>query len=88
MTVLVGVVVAVNLAAFAAFAIDKWSAQRRRRRIPESVLLFLAFAGGSPSAKFAQAWLRHKTRKQPFAARLNAIILAHLLILTGLFVFR
>ena len=38
---------AVNLAAFAAFGIDKWKAVRQRWRIPEATLLGLALAGGA-----------------------------------------
>jgi uncharacterized membrane protein YsdA (DUF1294 family) len=73
---------AVNAATYAAFAIDKRralaSADRKVRRIPESRLLGLALMGGSPGAILAQQQLRHKTRKQPFARRLLAIIIVQL----------
>ena len=74
---------AINLATFAAFAWDKRAAVAARRRIPERTLLRLALLGGSPGAVAAQRLLRHKTRKQPFADRLRAIVLLHMAILLG-----
>lgn len=63
-----------NLATFAAFALDKSRAVRGVWRVRESTLLLLALFGGSPAAKMAQRFLRHKTRKQPFAGALNLFI--------------
>ncbi|WP_159977497.1 MULTISPECIES: DUF1294 domain-containing protein [unclassified Novosphingobium] len=62
-----------NFATFVAFAIDKAHARARRRRIAESTLLWLAFAGGSPGAYAGRRVFRHKTRKQPFVGRLHTI---------------
>lgn len=70
--------VLINLATYAAFAIDKRRAvsamHRSSRRIPEKTLLTLAALGGSGGAIAAQQRLRHKTRKQPFANWLLVII--------------
>jgi uncharacterized membrane protein YsdA (DUF1294 family) len=63
-----------NLAAFAAFGLDKRRAARGGRRIAEARLLALAAAGGGPGAAVGQRLFRHKTRKQPFAARLRLIL--------------
>ncbi|MFC0206168.1 DUF1294 domain-containing protein [Novosphingobium soli] len=63
----------VNLVAFAAFGIDKARARSRGARIAESRLLLLALAGGTAGAYAGRRAFRHKTRKQPFAARLHAI---------------
>ncbi len=77
---------AINIATFAAFAFDKHQARTGGRRIPERTLLLMAAIGGSPAALAAQQVLRHKTRKQPFGARLSwivgtqAVVLALLLI--------
>ena len=69
------VLIATNFAAFAAFGIDKAKAERGAWRIAESTLLMLALLGGTPGAYAGRAAFRHKTRKQPFNARLFAIAL-------------
>lgn len=67
--------VALNGLAVLLFWRDKRAAAARRRRIPERRLLWVAAMGGAIGAVAAQQMLRHKTAKQPFAARL-ALILA------------
>jgi uncharacterized membrane protein YsdA (DUF1294 family) len=64
----------INLAAFAAFWLDKRRAIRRARRIPERRLLGLAAAGGGAGAALARQLFRHKTVKEPFASRLRLIL--------------
>jgi len=64
---------AVNLAAFAAFGWDKHCARTGQWRVPEGTLLMLAFIGGTPGAFAGRALFRHKTRKQPFVGRLWAV---------------
>lgn len=77
--VLVAYLLLVNLAALAAFGLDKRRAVRRdhhigRRRIPERRLLALAAAGGAAGAAVAQRLFRHKTLKEPFASWLRLIL--------------
>ena len=69
-----------NLAAFAAMGWDKSCAERGERRIAERTLLTFAAAGGGPGAVLAQQVFRHKTRKQPFASALLAILIAQLVL--------
>jgi uncharacterized membrane protein YsdA (DUF1294 family) len=57
---------AMSVACFIAYALDKSAARRGERRTPESTLLMLGLFGGWPGAVLAQQWLRHKTVKQPF----------------------
>src|SRR5207248_2071724 len=57
---------AINLLAFAAYAFDKRRAGAGGRRVPEAVLLGLAYVGGTPGAGLAMFTLRHKTRKLSF----------------------
>lgn len=69
-----------------AWWVDKRAARQGRRRIPERRLLVLSLLGGWPGALLMTGLLRHKTRKQPFAAMLwlcallNAATVAALLV--------
>ena len=56
----------VNLAAFAAFGIDKRKAVRRRWRIPEATLLGLCLLGGALGGLAGMHLFHHKTRKARF----------------------
>ena len=75
--------IAMNLAAFVAFGIDKALAENGARRISEATLLQLAFLGGTPGAYAGRALFRHKTRKQPFSDHLHMI--AGLQVFAGFF---
>lgn len=72
---------AINFAAFAAFGFDKARAERGGWRVRESTLLWLAMLGGSPGAWLGRGLFRHKTRKQPFNGRLQAIAVLQVLAL-------
>lgn len=77
-------VLVINLWAFWVMVFDKWRAKRGGRRVPEAELLLYAFLGGAFGAKLAQKRRRHKTRKQPFAARLNLALVMNVLAAVGL----
>jgi len=85
-----GYFLGVNILTFVIYGLDKRSAIKGGRRVPENVLLFLAFAGGTPAAYAARAYFRHKTIKRPFIIRLRYILIAHIgvLLLSLLFFFR
>lgn len=57
-----------DIAAFAAFWIDKRTARRGGRRIRERTLLALCLLGGAAGGLLAMVLLRHKTRKGRFRA--------------------
>ncbi len=77
------VVVSINLAAFAAFGIDKRRAETGDRRIREDTLLRLALLGGCPGAYAGRRLFRHKTRKQPFSDRLFTIAVLQIAAVAG-----
>ena len=58
----------VNIAALAAFGIDKRKAIRHKYRIPEATLLGLALIGGAAGALAGMHLFHHKTRKPLFRA--------------------
>ena len=66
----------INVVAFFAYGIDKWKAQRKRWRIPESVLLGLAAVGGSVGAWLGMQVWRHKTQHKKFQYGVPAIFVA------------
>lgn len=59
-------IVVMNLAAFAAFGLDKSFAKSGAWRIPEKVLFFLAIAGGSLGAFLGMRFFHHKTKHPQF----------------------
>ena len=71
--------IALNLATFVLFGIDKAKARAGSWRVAESTLLMLAFVGGTLGAYAGRAVFRHKTRKQPFNSNLFAIAVLQLL---------
>jgi uncharacterized membrane protein YsdA (DUF1294 family) len=64
---------AINTLTLMAFGWDKLRARRRRRRIPERRLLWLAALGGSLAALLGRWIFGHKTRKRGFSAWLYTI---------------
>lgn len=52
--------------AFVLFALDKWFAKRRRRRIRERTLLLCLLLFGAPGGLFSMALFRHKTNHPSF----------------------
>ncbi|WP_120634030.1 DUF1294 domain-containing protein [Ruegeria sp. EL01] len=56
----------INVLTLLAFGWDKARSRRRRRRVPERRLLWLAALGGSPAALLGRWMFQHKTRKRGF----------------------
>lgn len=57
---------AVNLAAFALFALDKRRARRHMWRIPEATLILVSAIGGSLGGLLGMHLLHHKTKHAKF----------------------
>ncbi|WP_411358224.1 DUF1294 domain-containing protein [Pseudidiomarina salilacus] len=55
-----------SLVTYIAYGRDKFAAEAKHRRTPESTLQFFALIGGWPGALIAQQQFRHKTRKLSF----------------------
>lgn len=68
----------INIIAFSAFAIDKYNAVKKKFRIKISILLGLAFAGGSAGSLIAMYLLRHKTQKKYFSVGVPLIIITQI----------
>ncbi len=68
---------AINGLTLLCFGWDKARAKRRKRRVPERKLLWLAVLGGSPAAVLGRLVFGHKTRKRRFTVWLIAILAVH-----------
>ena len=68
----------VNIAALAAYGIDKRKAQKGRWRIPESTLLLLAFLGGALGASLGMRVFHHKTKHWKFKILVPLFLALHL----------
>jgi len=69
---------AVSVATFVLFGLDKGRARRSRGRIPEAVLHLAAAIGGSAGALAGMLVFRHKTRKTRFQAVFWLIVAAQI----------
>lgn len=67
---------AITVVTFFVYGIDKWKAQHKRWRIPESVLLGLAALGGSVGAWLGMRVWHHKTQHKKFQYGVPAILAA------------
>ncbi|MBQ8683523.1 MAG: DUF1294 domain-containing protein [Clostridia bacterium] len=66
---------AINLLAFLTMAVDKRRAKKKKSRVPEAHLMWLAAVGGAPLALLAMYTLRHKTRHRKFTWGVPALLL-------------
>lgn len=70
-----------SVLAYFLYAYDKRCALFNRWRVPESVLLFVAAAGGAMGALLAMYVCRHKTQKPYFVNGIPFLIVCHTLLL-------
>ena len=74
LTLLPSWLVAINCVTFLLYGFDKLIAGSGRRRVPEAVLLMIAFLGGWPGAFVAMQLFRHKTAKASFKYRFWLVV--------------
>ena len=72
-----------NIVTFLVYGLDKWKAKKSKWRIREAALLGLAVLGGSIGAWLGMKVWRHKTMHKKFRYGIQAIIIIHLILITG-----
>lgn len=73
--ILVIYLILINLTLFLTMAIDKSSAKRSARRVPEATLFLMALLGGSVGGIAGMYTFRHKTKHMSFVIGFPAILL-------------
>ena len=81
MNLLIHIIAIASLLAFLAFAVDKLLAKMNAWRIPEAVLLWLAFLGGAAGALAAMNLFHHKTEKKRFTKTIPFMLILHIALL-------
>lgn len=77
--------IAVTFVAFFTYGFDKAAARSGWRRVPENVLLALAFAGGTAGALLGMRLFRHKTVKSSFRIRFLLVVLLQIALVAAYF---
>lgn len=82
--ILRGFLLLVNLLSLALYGWDKYCAKKRRRRIPEAVLLSVAAIGGAAGALVGMFAFHHKTNKLKFNLTVPLLLVLQIFILLTL----
>lgn len=89
MIILVVALVAVyNLVVFCVYGYDKRCAIKDKWRVPEKVLIGLAFFGGSVGAYLGMTVFRHKTKHTKFTVLVPLFLLIHIVLVVWLVIGR
>lgn len=75
MNIILGYLLAVNIATFFLYGIDKYKAKNGRWRISEATLLMMAVIGGSIGAWTGMRLWHHKTMHKEFKYGIPVIII-------------
>ena len=75
MNIILGYLLAVNIATFFLYGIDKYKAKKGRWRISEATLLLMAVIGGSIGAWVGMRIWHHKTMHKKFKYGIPLIII-------------
>lgn len=86
--VIVALVAVYNLVVFCVYGYDKRCAIKDKWRVPEKVLIGLAFFGGSVGAYLGMSVFRHKTKHTKFTVLVPLFLLIHIVLVVWLAVGR
>ena len=75
MNIILGYLLAINIASFFLYGIDKYKAKKGRWRISEAILLLMAVIGGSIGAWVGMRIWHHKTMHKKFKYGIPVIII-------------
>jgi uncharacterized membrane protein YsdA (DUF1294 family) len=78
--------IAFSAVAFLTYGYDKQISGTDRMRVPEKVLLLLAFLGGTPGALVGMQVFRHKTTKQSFQQQFWLVVLLQIVFIVAILV--
>ena len=84
----VALVAVYNLVVFCVYGYDKRCAIKNKWRVPEKVLIGLAFAAGSVGAYLGMTVFRHKTKHTKFTVLVPLALLIHIVLVVWLIVGR
>ena len=84
MNITLAYLLAINVATFLVYGIDKLKAKRAKWRIPEATLLLLAAVGGSIGAWLGMKVWHHKTLHMKFRYGVPLILLMQIALITYL----
>ncbi len=85
MRILMYYLIAVNVAAWIMYGLDKWKARSGKWRISERTLLIVALIGGSVGALTGMLMFRHKTKKPKFVIGIPVMLVVHCVIVAAAF---
>ena len=75
MNIILGYLLAINIASFFLYGIDKYKAKKGKWRISEAILLLMAVIGGSIGAWAGMRLWHHKTMHKKFKYGIPIIII-------------
>ena len=75
MNIILGYLLAINIASFFLYGIDKYKAKKGKWRISEAILLLMAVIGGSIGAWAGMRLWHHKTMHKKFKYGIPVIII-------------